>query len=783
MDTKEQIIQNTITKLEQILSQSKVSTNQNQQVLENEGNDLNSIFFRAKESFVETIGNTYRLSYSGIDDLETNFDEMYPYMSNHNEFLATLNRETNSSISSIIGNISNTLLSLTSSNETMDYDTYMSDITLSFSQLNNYLGQNQYNFYYDEAEMEELLGQSLRKAGYSSQDRLSENEIFENYSYFKSYYKNHFITPVSDKANAISNTIENNLGNVVSSTYHQLSKTLEKAFSKLKEIEELENAQDIEDEIEEIEQEIDEMDTELDLITEQEQYENEQLPPILDVNDESSNHETSTEYNQPQELDTHILDHVYDFPSSKESQNVTISADKLKRPENYKAKKQKNVTPDEIKKVILSADKLKRPENYKAKKQKNVVSGEIKKVTLSADKLKRPENYKTKKQKNPEPKSTEIDDLDDLYQAIDEFPDIKEKVELKPNSDLQTYHKSQEVINISRALENNMDYISDNLNKFSKELNYYKNVANEFHLSNSANPNYLIDKINSIISDKKAINKSLNVVDFSKTKDYDTLMQTEFNLSHNLESMEEQSKHSVSFGDITNKVKQEFDEEMKKSLYDKIQQTLQEAKIEKYISEKNNLIHEKVGFFQGLFGGNKVKNAKLQNLDLKIQLAKQDIPEKPKNYNIADMLADIQVCADTELKGYPDKLSQLYIQIENNFPSENLSRQNILALAQQKRTNNLPIPQQKSHRVLSKNNSLLQALREDNKRLSTKIQNGKQQNKINQYKISNQPYTLKAINELVQMENAMKDTKQSVEQLKNPKHVEQSQEKEEENVK
>lgn len=108
--------------------------------------------------------------------------------------------------------------------------------------------------------------------------------------------------------------------------------------------------------------------------------------------------------------------------------------------------------------------------------------------------------------------------------------------------------------------------------------------------------------------------------------------------------------------------------ELKKNLYNKVQKIMAEAKIEKYSQEKEKVAEEKIGFFGKLMGKQKLQNEKINQLDLKMKLAKVKKPEEKEKYSVRDMLSDLYVCAKTELNGqFTPEMEELYDEMKECF--------------------------------------------------------------------------------------------------------------------
>jgi len=119
--------------------------------------------------------------------------------------------------------------------------------------------------------------------------------------------------------------------------------------------------------------------------------------------------------------------------------------------------------------------------------------------------------------------------------------------------------------------------------------------------------------------------------------------------------------------------KQQMDRVIKRRVYDKVQDVLQNAKIQKYTQQKSNIQEEKVNFWGKLIGKEQLKEARLRNLDLKIQLAQKDDLQEKENYSIREMLTDIYNCTNKELEGKSTpEIQKLYDAINMTYGEEEI---------------------------------------------------------------------------------------------------------------
>ena len=120
-------------------------------------------------------------------------------------------------------------------------------------------------------------------------------------------------------------------------------------------------------------------------------------------------------------------------------------------------------------------------------------------------------------------------------------------------------------------------------------------------------------------------------------------------------------------------------------LYYKVQNVIKYAKIDKFISDKNQIIEEGLdlkGFFTGR---NTLQIEKLRNCKLKIELLESRKIKPQKEYKYVDMLADLYACAISELGGkFTDDMKKEYDKIKEKCTDEKVSDEDVYCLALEK---------------------------------------------------------------------------------------------------
>lgn len=159
-----------------------------------------------------------------------------------------------------------------------------------------------------------------------------------------------------------------------------------------------------------------------------------------------------------------------------------------------------------------------------------------------------------------------------------------------------------------------------------------------------------------------------------------------------------------------------------------MQNIIQDAKIEKYLNDRDIISKEGIGFFSGFTRKGDLQIERLNNVNLKIQLAQSIVPEEQKDYNIRNILADLHTCATVELGGnFTPKMQELYNTMKNAYErqsGEEFTEEAIRKLARDKimaSQNNLPVIQEPKRGFFGRRKNQIELLRLENKGLEVQI--------------------------------------------------------------
>ena len=186
--------------------------------------------------------------------------------------------------------------------------------------------------------------------------------------------------------------------------------------------------------------------------------------------------------------------------------------------------------------------------------------------------------------------------------------------------------------------------------------------------------------------------------------------------------------------------KEQSDRDIKKVLYQRVQNAIEQAKVQKYLRDRDVISKEGIGFLSGFTGKSELQVERLNNVNLKIQFAQSQKPEPQKVYSVRSMLADLYVCAVTELGGnFTPEMQTLYDSMKSVYTGTNigaftddyigkLARDKIMAMQ-----SNLPMVQEPKRGFFGRRKNQIDLLRAENKGLEVQIAEAKNKENMSSY--------------------------------------------------
>ena len=188
---------------------------------------------------------------------------------------------------------------------------------------------------------------------------------------------------------------------------------------------------------------------------------------------------------------------------------------------------------------------------------------------------------------------------------------------------------------------------------------------------------------------------------------------------------------SKGFSELIQANRQQAENDIKRGIYERVQTAIENARVQRYTEQKASIQGEKVGLLGRIMGKQQLKQQKLENLDLKIQLAQRQAERTPqgKTYSIREMLVDMRLCVDNELGGkFTSEIQEIYQMIKSTYQDKDageFSEQYIQRLASQRLAvqgkSGLPAVQNGSARRFGKTKAEARMLETENQGLRQKM--------------------------------------------------------------
>lgn len=132
-------------------------------------------------------------------------------------------------------------------------------------------------------------------------------------------------------------------------------------------------------------------------------------------------------------------------------------------------------------------------------------------------------------------------------------------------------------------------------------------------------------------------------------------------------------------------LKEKTAEKEKRDYYIKSQNIIKNARIEKYMKDRDIVANEGLTFWGIFTGKNSLQIQRLENIKLKIELLQTKKIDEKNSYEPVNMLADLYSCAISELNGkFTKEMKDIYNEIKAKYLDEILSDEEIYKLVCEK---------------------------------------------------------------------------------------------------
>lgn len=177
---------------------------------------------------------------------------------------------------------------------------------------------------------------------------------------------------------------------------------------------------------------------------------------------------------------------------------------------------------------------------------------------------------------------------------------------------------------------------------------------------------------------------------------------------------------------VVEEISNKITDKEKRDLYMKVQRILKNARIEKYMEDRDIIAKEGLSFWGALTGKNSLQIQRIENIKLRIELLQAQRIEEKNEYEPIDMLADIYSCAISELNGkFSEQMRSIYNQIKIKYCDDSISDDDVYKLVCDKVENTqkyLPvIHKEKTKGIFGDIKVQINFLKVENKKLKNQI--------------------------------------------------------------
>ena len=260
----------------------------------------------------------------------------------------------------------------------------------------------------------------------------------------------------------------------------------------------------------------------------------------------------------------------------------------------------------------------------------------------------------------------------------------------------------------------------------------YKEFASKFGLGVSGSvERQLVDSVTSVNSLIKATKKGLEKVEVPEGNTIEQTQAQESQYARRIAGVDASMQIANTLKEVTEIYSVQTEDAIKRDLYLKMNALMKKTKMTLLQQQSIKIKDEKAGLFDGITGKSQLRQMRLQNIDLQMQLISRTKPETKSYYSVHDILAEMYAFSQTELGGnYTPEIGRLYNTMKREFKNtggQPIAEEEIKKRAdpkiRERREQNLPAVPKKRFRLFGKTKDEMEYLQAQNSQLQTRINN------------------------------------------------------------
>lgn len=307
-------------------------------------------------------------------------------------------------------------------------------------------------------------------------------------------------------------------------------------------------------------------------------------------------------------------------------------------------------------------------------------------------------------------------------QRIEKEQEEKRRVEAEAESKRKSEQiKKDFAVNLKRdriqqQAQSIPDSVETTYNELKHEENKFSELATKLGLNYSITKTDDIDIYSGIAQIKSNMQKICEQI--QKVDDITKLDK----VSDVLQELEGLTQDGI----ITTQYTQELKEVFEKSFDTKVQEIIKQAKVSKLLNEKEQLENEKISIMGKVFGKGKLKQAQLDNIDLKMKLLMTEPQQEKETYSLEDSISDLYTYLEFE-KDMTPEIEEFLMIIKKEPELKKMIDKQSLEKKYAQKTNNIKnagklIPVDEKRKTTRQQINILQLQNND---MSRQIQNNR----------------------------------------------------------